>query len=37
MNFLFQLYEELFEAPFLEATGEYYKEEASKLLQVTIE
>ena len=30
---LFQLYEDIFENPFLKATGEYYKEEASKLLQ----
>lgn len=31
--FLFnKLYEEIFEAPFLKATGEYYKEEASKLM-----
>ena len=27
-----QLYEDIFEKPFLAATGEYYKEEASKLL-----
>ena len=27
------LYEEIFESPFLRATGDYYKEEASKLLQ----
>lgn len=27
------LYEEIFEAPFLKATGDYYKEAASKLLQ----
>ena len=27
------LYEEIFETPFLNATGDYYKEEASKLLQ----
>lgn len=27
------LYEEIFESPFLSATGDYYKEEASKLLQ----
>ena len=33
-NFLhLQLYEEIFEKPFLKATGEYYKEEAQKLLQ----
>ncbi len=30
---LFQLYEEIFEAPFLKATGDYYREEAQKLLQ----
>lgn len=28
-----QLYEEIFEKAFLQATGEYYKEEAQKLLQ----
>jgi hypothetical protein len=28
-----QLYQEIFEAPFLQASGEYYKREASKLLQ----
>ena len=28
-----QLYEDIFEKPFLAATGEYYKEEAQKLLQ----
>ena len=27
------LYEEIFETPFLKATGDYYKEEAQKLLQ----
>ena len=33
-TFIFlQLYEDIFESPFLKATGEYYKEEASKLLQ----
>ena len=31
--FLFQLYEEIFESAFLKATGEYYTEEASKLLE----
>ena len=31
--FIFQLYEEIFEAPFLQASGEYYKREASRLLQ----
>ena len=30
---IFQLYEEIFEAPFLKATGDYYREEAQKLLQ----
>ena len=29
----FQLYEEIFESAFLKATGEYYTEEASKLLE----
>ena len=28
-----QLYEDIFEKPFLAATGEHYKEEAHKLLQ----
>jgi len=28
-----ELYQEIFEVPFLQATGEYYKREASKLLQ----
>jgi cullin 2 len=28
-----ELYQEIFEAPFLQASGEYYKREASKLLQ----
>jgi hypothetical protein len=28
-----QLYQEIFETPFLQASGEYYKREASKLLQ----
>ena len=28
-----ELYEEMFEKPFLSATGEYYNAEASKLLQ----
>ena len=27
------MYEDIFEKPFLSATGEYYKEEAQKLLQ----
>ena len=29
----FQLYEDIFEKPFLAATGDYYNSEASKLLQ----
>ena len=29
--FCFQLYEELFEVPFLQETGDYYRQEASKL------
>lgn len=31
--FLFELYETLFEKPFLEQTGEYYRKEASILMQ----
>lgn len=30
---LAQLYQNIFEVPFLEASGEFYKREASKLLQ----
>lgn len=30
---LFQFYQEIFEWPFLAETGEYYKQEASNLLQ----
>lgn len=33
MVFLIQLYQQIFETPFLQASGEYYKREASKLLQ----
>lgn len=29
----FQLYEDIFEKPFLTATGDYYREEAQNLLQ----
>lgn len=31
--FNFQYYEEIFETPFLKATGQFYKIEAAKLLQ----
>ena len=31
-----QLYEDIFEKPFLAATGEYYKEEAQKFMQDSI-
>lgn len=30
---MLQLYQEIFETPFLRASGEFYKREASKLLQ----
>jgi len=31
--YFFQLYQEIFEKPFLQASGEHYKREASRLLQ----
>jgi cullin 2 len=33
IEILFQLYEEIFEKPFLDASGDYYRKEASRMLQ----